>query len=121
MRNAYEIATERLKPYNCAIIKQFSKDAAQTFKDGVLDFVYIDANHEYKFVLEDIEVWTPKVRNGGIVSGDDYYMTQTGNFGVIQAVHEYTEKYGYELQITPWDLKAATEDNMQPQWWFVKT
>lgn len=121
MKKAYDAAVERLKPYDCEIIKNFSVHAARNFEDFSLDFVYIDANHEYSYVYNDLMSWTGKVKeHGGIVAGDDYYMTKTGNFGVIQAVHEFTEKYGYELHITPWDLKAESEDNRQPQWWFER-
>lgn len=120
MRNAEAKARERLEPFNVKIIKKFSMDAVRDFEDESLDFVYIDGNHEYKFVKEDIEEWTKKVRKGGIVAGDDYYMTRAGNMGVIQAVHEYVETHGYSLQLTPWDINDPAEDNRQPQWWFVK-
>jgi len=120
MLEAYNTAKTRLAPFNAQIIKKFSTDAVKGFKDGSLDFVYIDGNHEYKYVKQDIEAWTPKVRKGGIIAGDDYYMTKTGNLGVIQAVHEYVDKYGYELQLIGWDLNNPVEDNRQPQWWFVK-
>jgi hypothetical protein len=68
----YEATKERLAPYNCEIIKGFSMDAVSLFDDDTLDFVYIDANHNYKYVLEDIEQWTEVVKPGGIVSGHDY-------------------------------------------------
>lgn len=120
MRKAEELARQRLEPFDCSIIKKFSVDAAKEIADGSLDFVYIDANHKYPYVKEDIEVWTPKVKKGGVVSGDDYYMTRSGNYGVIQAVHEYIDANGYDLQLTPWDLRDEKEDNWQPQWYFVK-
>ena len=120
MRKAEELARSRLANSNCEIIKDFSTNAVKLFADETLDFVYIDGNHEYKFVKEDIEEWTKKVRSGGIVSGDDYYMTRKGNMGVILAVNEFTNKFGYDLQVTPWDVFNVLEDNRQPQWWFVK-
>lgn len=118
---AYAEAQERLKSYNAELIKGWSTEIAKDFKDGSLDFVYIDANHGYQHCYEDIVAWTPKVRKGGIVAGDDYYMTRSGNYGVIKAVHDFIDKTGYELQLTPWDLKDPAEDNRQPQWWFWKT
>ena len=36
-----------------------------------LDFVFIDASHIYKYVAEDIDLWEPKVKKGGLVSGHD--------------------------------------------------
>lgn len=120
MRAAEEKARARLAPFNAKIIKKFSTDAAQDFEDESLDFVYIDANHEYKFVKQDIELWAPKVRIGGIVAGDDYYMTRAGNMGVIQAVNEYAEAHGHDLQTTLWDAVNPVVDNQQPAWFFRK-
>lgn len=120
MRNAEAKALDRLAPYNCTVVKKFSVDAAKDFADESLDFVYIDGNHEYKYVKEDIELWTPKVRKGGIVAGDDYYMTRAGNMGVIQAVNDYAAQQGYNLQTTLWDLNDPVVDNQQPAWWFFK-
>ena len=42
------------------------------FEDESLDFVFIDASHEYEDVKQDISIWLPKVKHGGILSGHDY-------------------------------------------------
>ncbi|HTW54042.1 MAG TPA: class I SAM-dependent methyltransferase [Stellaceae bacterium] len=52
-------------------LRQFSVDAAKKFSDNSLDFVYIDGNHQYDFVYQDLEAWYPKVRQGGLLCGDD--------------------------------------------------
>lgn len=127
----YEEAKSRLAPYNTVIIRKISLDAAKDFEDGSLDFVYIDADHSYNSVKEDINAWAPKVRIGGIVAGHDYYYTRAGNIGVIAAVNEYVKENDYDLQLTDWDLESQpyTEpethhyrigDEQQPNWWFVK-
>ena len=54
------------------MIRTNSKKASEMFEDESLDFVYIDANHSYNFVKEDIKIWFPKLRKGGIMSGHDY-------------------------------------------------
>lgn len=54
-------------------IKSNSWEAAEQFEDHSLDFVYIDADHKYDSVKRDIIAWLPKVKNGGIISGHDYY------------------------------------------------
>jgi hypothetical protein len=53
-------------------------------KDLPIDFVYIDADHEYIEVKRDIEYWTPLVRKGGIIAGHDYNLFP----GVNKAVEE---------------------------------
>ena len=50
-----------------------SLEAAKLIPDGSLDFVYIDANHRYFEVSQDIRAWLPKVRPGGVLCGHDYF------------------------------------------------
>ena len=69
---SYALATERLKDYDCEIIRKFSMDAVKDFDNDSLDFVYIDGNHGFKHVTEDIYEWSKKVRKGGVISGHDY-------------------------------------------------
>ncbi|MBI4058106.1 class I SAM-dependent methyltransferase [Candidatus Microgenomates bacterium] len=83
----YERAKIKLAPYNCEIIKAFSMDAVKQFTDESLDFVYIDAAHDYDSIKEDIEHWSKKVRKFGIVSGHDYFIFKSGNDGVVKAVN----------------------------------
>lgn len=119
--SAYELAKERLAPFNVTVIKKFSMDAVADFEDGFFDFVFIDGNHYYDWVRDDIREWTKKVRIGGIVSGHDYYQTPSGNVGVITAVDEYVKEHGYNLQIIDWDKSAEIIDDRQPSWFFLKT
>lgn len=63
-----------------------SELAAPFVKDNVLDLVFLDALHDYDHVLEDINLWTPKIREGGILCGDDYDSCKCP--GVKQAVGE---------------------------------
>jgi predicted O-methyltransferase YrrM len=79
----YEVAKARLAPYNCELIKGFSRDAAKNFKDNSLDFVFIDANHSFEAVIEDIAIWTKKVKPGGIISGHDFWNSSEG-YGYIK-------------------------------------
>ncbi len=36
------------------------------------DLIFIDARHDYDSVLEDIRLWWPRVRPGGILAGHDF-------------------------------------------------
>lgn len=49
-----------------------SVSAARLFSDASLDWVHLDARHDYDSVKADIEAWRPKVKAGGWLSGDDY-------------------------------------------------
>ena len=50
----YENAQKTLSQYNTTLIRKFSMDAVKDFKDESLDFVYIDGNHTFQFVTNDI-------------------------------------------------------------------
>ena len=60
------------------------------FSDNFFDWVYVDANHEYEFVSEDLRLYYRKIKHGGILSGHDYSrLGSKNNFvGVKKAVHE---------------------------------
>jgi Methyltransferase domain len=49
-----------------------SVKASRLFPDASLDWVHLDARHDYVSVKNDIEAWLPKVKRGGWLSGDDY-------------------------------------------------
>ena len=73
-------------------LKMDSVRAATYVEDGSLDFVFIDANHLYEYVRDDIAAWTPKVRRGGLVIGHDYnYPVKMHTWGVKRAVDEVFE------------------------------
>jgi hypothetical protein len=114
----YGEAQTRLAPYGVTFINFPSLEAAKTFEDGRLDFVFIDANHAYEFVKADIEAWAPKVRAGGMVCGHDYKHEGQERkplpFGVIQAVNEYTAAHG----IAPW---FVLKGDRCPTWAWVKS
>ena len=56
---------------SCIVRRGFSADILDTYPDGYFDWVYIDGNHMYDFVLEDILISAEKVRSGGVIAGDD--------------------------------------------------
>ena len=53
-------------------VRMTSLEAADQYDDASLDFVFIDAAHDYDSVRADILAWEPKVKIGGIISGHDY-------------------------------------------------
>lgn len=97
------------------VIKAFSMDAVELFRDGELDFVYIDANHSFDYAVQDIIEWSRKVRPGGIVAGHDYVVAHNTReiIDVIEAVNAYTRAH----QIAPWFvIDGAGKENASYFW-----
>ena len=53
-------------------IKSTSVEASSMFDDESVDFIFIDAAHDYESVLSDIKSWYPKIKPEGLICGDDY-------------------------------------------------
>jgi predicted O-methyltransferase YrrM len=53
-------------------LQMTSLEAAGQLPDHSLDFVYIDARHDYCGVKEDLNAYWPKLRPGGILAGHDF-------------------------------------------------
>lgn len=104
------------------MIRATSEVGANIFADESLDFAYIDANHAYAFVKQDIALWWPKVKKGGWLCGHDYIKMDWWNdpkfdkngidkhiwnengyfgmFGVNPAVEEFCKSNGLNSYIT---------------------
>ena len=86
--NLYDIFLKNIEPVKHIInpVKLLSTDAAKKYEDNSLDFVFVDAAHDYTNVKNDIEAWFPKIKVGGIIAGHDY---NTSIDGVKKAVDEF--------------------------------
>ena len=109
MEPNYEETKWRLHQYDCNLIKKYSMDAVKDFKDNSLDFVYIDGNHDFQHITNDLVEWRKKIRVGGIIAGDDYRKHPIPSvMHVAEVVNLYTRLY----DIKPWfvlGLKAKTK------------
>jgi hypothetical protein len=84
--NLFHEITDRTKDLkNIRIIRKTSDEAAKGLDDESLDIVFIDARHDYDSVVNDIRIWLPKVKFGGVLCGHDYALSF---FGVVEAVNE---------------------------------
>lgn len=88
-------------------IRKKSVAASYMFSKESLDFVFIDANHSYSGIMEDLNAWYNKVRAGGILAGDDY----SSEFpGVIQGVNEFFAHKNIKLN----------QDYDHPRIWWIQ-
>jgi hypothetical protein len=91
-RSVSERFSDEIAKGTVVIHRGYSTDILERFADGELDWVYIDANHMYDFVMKDLEASFRKVKSGGLVTGDDYTSGGWWAGGVKKAVDEYAEK-----------------------------
>ena len=115
----YQETLDRLEPYHSNIERKTSMEALGLFEDNTLDFVYIDANHDFLNVVQDIHHWLKKVRPGGILSGHDYVRYPSRKFNHVQkAVNAYTTSY----HLLPVFLTTPTDKGMRRdryRSWFI--
>jgi len=104
LNKAYERTLKRMKKFKSkvVILKKFSSDALGDIKE-LLDFVYIDGNHDYEFVKKDMENYYKKLKKGGVLAGHDIYLP-----GVSRAFCEFVNEK--KLQPYIWSM----------DWWIIK-
>jgi predicted O-methyltransferase YrrM len=121
----FKTAKWRMKPFKIEIIRKWSKDAVKQFDDSSLDFVHIDAAHDYKSVTEDIKMWSKKVRVGGIISGHDYTGPiadrKLGYYKEIYDVKHAVDDWVKKKKIKPlFVLNKTNGQDPVPSWFWVK-
>ena len=88
---ALEHFTKRTNKYKkkIKVHRMTSVEAVKSFDDESLDWIFIDANHEYPYIKENLQLWVTKIKIGGFVSGHDY----GGKWrGIKKAVDEFVPK-----------------------------
>ena len=89
-------------------IKEMSSEALE-YVPGELDFVYIDGNHEYTYVLDDMRNYYGKLKKGGILAGHDIQNGFIKNHdGVASAFVDFVKEKNLKPYI--W----------APDWWVIK-
>jgi hypothetical protein len=98
---------------NVIIIRCDTLRSAQFFQDEYFDYIYLDDNHSYEHVCKELELYYPKLKKGGIYSGDNYEMA-----GVKKAVDEFAEKHKYKINTEPW--RKSPTGTGATDWFIIK-
>ena len=123
----YEKSKRRLAKYpNVTLIKEKSMDALGKFENESIDFVYIDGNHQFRYIADDIYEWWKKVKKGGVICGHDYaYFKSMSPCGGCQ-VREVVDAYALSFRTDFWVLgnrkrkkPTDTRDHYR-SWMFIK-
>lgn len=100
---AKEIAAGKVE-----VIKGYSSMVAKGWPH-CLDKLFLDSNHAYEFVLEDLIAWSAHIKPGGCIMCHDYTNREAAlamGFGVIPAVAAFCKKFGWEV----------THTTQEPDW-----
>lgn len=96
----YRITKDAVQDFKAHIVRKFSQAAANEFPDSFFDLVFIDGDHSYEGCKADIEAYLFKVKPGGFLGGHDYAnKSDKWEFGVTQAVDEFIEESGKNLEL----------------------
>jgi hypothetical protein len=94
----YDLINNELEPWKNKY-KWFRQESITITEEQIanesLDCVFIDGNHEYSYVLKDLNFWWQKIRVNGQLLGDDYSVHP----GVPQAVHEFVKEKNLKLDL----------------------
>lgn len=122
LTDSYNLAVKILAKYkNNKIIKKTSMEAVRDFADESLDFVYIDANHTFEYVFEDITQWAKKVRKGGIVAGHDFeeHIVKRAFGDAKVALDLYMRRYSLDYVFIVGKRMSRNRD-YNLSWFFIK-
>jgi len=85
---------------NVLVHRKRSTDAALCFPDGHFRWVYIDGDHSYEAVLNDLRAWSPKIKKDGFIVGDDFnWRDELGQFSVRRAVVQFADEMSLPLKL----------------------
>ena len=95
----YEDFLENIKPVKGIInpIRANSIEASKLYKLNSLDFVFIDASHDTDSVKADLTYWMPRVKENGVIAGDDI-----NNEGVANVVKWFFDNEKLDIVGRQW-------------------
>lgn len=132
----YETTRQATSRYGARVhlVRNLSVNASEQFPDNHFDWIYLDALHGIGGLTSDLYAWWPKLRVGGLFSGDDYgdwgrtpflmtgeqqqYYGKTATYnkwGVIRGIQRFAQSHGVPYYVTWMNGRdASTIDDHEP-------
>ena len=97
----YEKFLENIQPVKGVInpVRAESVAASKLYKPNSLDFIFIDASHDERSVREDLTYWMPRLKEDGMIAGDD-----VDSEGVANAIRWFFDTKKLEIVGRQWFL-----------------
>ncbi len=112
--NLHNIVEKRFKHFGekVRIMKMTSSEASKKYQDNSLDLIYVDADHSYEAVLDDLFFWGPKLREGGYFVLNDHTINADGSpvYGTVQATNSFIRSninLSKDIHYTPIAITAS--------------
>jgi len=110
-QDAFAQTMESIKGFEnrAFMLRGLGEEMIHLFQDNSLDYIYIDGNHDYDHVKQDLELWWPKLKQGGLMSGHDYLLVDWDNAPKLdndKDIHVWANGYQWSLR----DYSGNVED-----------
>ena len=93
MDEVFRVVQDRFRDHPAVVIhRETAGTVLPDFDDDYFDWVYVDGNHSYEFVLADLRMCLPKMKRGGIIAGDDYEWGPEWDYPVRRAVTDFCQE-----------------------------
>ncbi len=92
-----------------------STEAARKVQAGLLDFVFIDADHTAEAVYRDLVAWYPRVRRRGILCGHDIDHPET-----IKAAKHFGVRVALDVFLSEYKVGSPVETGPDTTWFVRK-
>lgn len=97
-------------------LEMTSAKASGLWFDRIFDFVYIDGDHRYESFKQDLEVWSKKIKPGGVLCGHDWEQRED-NMGVQRGIKKFIQNNNLVLNVgTSWVDESVGDCH---DWWVV--
>lgn len=109
-------ALKNVKPFQhrteIKVCRHLTTKCVQKVPNSYFDFIYVDARHDYKGVMQDLKQWWPKLRCGGIFAGHDYVDQNDVDTATSQGLkqQDWTRNYDGTKDTTRQICKGAVND-----------
>lgn len=105
-QDAFAQTMESIKGYESRafMLRGLGEEIVHLFQDNSLDYIYIDGNHDYDHVLQDLNLWWPKLKQGGLMAGHDYLILDWENQPKLQNgkdIHVWANGYEWSIRNYP--------------------